>query len=31
MTVADTGRNGILFTGSAGRIFVNRENLSGNA
>jgi myo-inositol 2-dehydrogenase/D-chiro-inositol 1-dehydrogenase len=29
MTVADTGRNGILFTGSAGRIFVNRENLSG--
>ena len=29
MTVADHGRNGILFTGSAGRIFVNRENLSG--
>jgi len=29
MTVADRGRNGILFTGSAGRLFVNRENLSG--
>ena len=29
MTVADTGRNGILFTGSEGRLFVNRENLSG--
>jgi len=29
LTVADTGRNGILFTGSEGRIFVNRENLSG--
>ncbi len=29
MTVADNGRNGILFTGSEGRIFVNRENLSG--
>ena len=29
MTVADHGRNGILFTGTAGRLFVNRENLSG--
>jgi len=29
MTVADNGRNGILFTGSEGRLFVNRENLSG--
>jgi myo-inositol 2-dehydrogenase/D-chiro-inositol 1-dehydrogenase len=29
MTVADHGRNGILFTGSEGRIFVNRENVSG--
>jgi myo-inositol 2-dehydrogenase/D-chiro-inositol 1-dehydrogenase len=29
LTVADTGRNGILFTGSEGRLFVNRENLSG--
>lgn len=29
MTVADHGRNGILFTGSEGRIFVNRESLSG--
>jgi predicted dehydrogenase len=29
MTVSDTGRNGILFTGSEGRLFVNRENLSG--
>lgn len=29
MTVTDTGRNGILFTGSDGRIFVNRENLTG--
>ena len=29
MTVADKGRNGILFTGSEGRLFVNRENLSG--
>lgn len=29
MTVADHGRNGILFTGSEGRIFVNRENLAG--
>jgi myo-inositol 2-dehydrogenase / D-chiro-inositol 1-dehydrogenase len=29
MTVTDTGRNGILFTGSEGRIFVNRSSLSG--
>ena len=29
LTVADHGRNGILFTGSEGRIFVNRENLAG--
>jgi myo-inositol 2-dehydrogenase / D-chiro-inositol 1-dehydrogenase len=29
MTVSDTGRNGILFTGSDGRIFVNRGSLSG--
>jgi myo-inositol 2-dehydrogenase / D-chiro-inositol 1-dehydrogenase len=29
MTVADTGRNGIMFTGEAGRIFVNRGTLEG--
>jgi predicted dehydrogenase len=29
MTVGDTGRNGILFTGSEGRLFVNRGTLSG--
>lgn len=29
MTVSDTGRNGILFQGSKGRLFVNRENLTG--
>lgn len=29
MTVSDTGRNGILFTGDAGRIFVNRGVLEG--
>lgn len=29
MSVADEGRNGILFTGDAGRIFVNRGSLSG--
>ena len=29
LTVADHGRSGIMFTGSDGRIFVNRENLSG--
>lgn len=29
MTVSDTGRNGIMFTGNAGRIFVNRGTLQG--
>ncbi len=29
MTVRDTGRNGILLTGSEGRIFVNRGTISG--
>jgi predicted dehydrogenase len=29
MTVADKGRNGVLFTGSEGRIFVNRAVLDG--
>ncbi|WP_166820474.1 Gfo/Idh/MocA family protein [Thalassoroseus pseudoceratinae] len=29
MTVADEGRNGILFTGDEGRIFVNRGTVSG--
>lgn len=29
MTVADTGRNGIMFTGDRGRIFVNRGTISG--
>jgi len=29
MTVADTGRNGVLFTGSEGRIFVNRGTVAG--
>jgi myo-inositol 2-dehydrogenase/D-chiro-inositol 1-dehydrogenase len=29
MNVGDSGRNGIMFTGSEGRIFVNRENLTG--
>lgn len=29
MTVTDTGRNGILFTGDQGRVFVNRGTLSG--
>lgn len=29
MTVADNGRNGILFTGDNGRIFVNRGTISG--
>lgn len=29
MTVSDRGRNGILFTGTRGRIFVNRGTLSG--
>ena len=29
MTVADTGRNGIMFTGDQGRLFVNRGTISG--
>ena len=29
MTVADHGRNGIMFIGDAGRIFVNRGSLQG--
>ncbi len=29
MTVGDTGDNGILFTGDAGRLFVNRGKLTG--
>jgi len=29
MTVADTGRNGIMFNGTEGRIFVNRGTVSG--
>src|SRR5690606_26982910 len=29
MTVSDTGRNGILFVGSSGRIFVNRGTIAG--
>jgi predicted dehydrogenase len=29
LTISDTGRNGILFTGTEGRLFVNRGTLSG--
>jgi hypothetical protein len=29
MTVRDTGRNGIMFIGSEGQIFVNRGTISG--
>ena len=29
MTVADNGRNGIMFTGDRGRIFVNRGTIAG--
>lgn len=29
MTVGDTGRNGIMFTGDKGRIFVNRGVIQG--
>ncbi len=29
MTIADHGRNGILFTGTQGRMFVNRGTISG--
>jgi predicted dehydrogenase len=29
MTVADSGRNGIMFTGTEGRIFVNRGTIAG--
>ncbi|MEM8735479.1 MAG: Gfo/Idh/MocA family oxidoreductase [Planctomycetota bacterium] len=29
MTVSDTGRNGIMFTGDRGRLFVNRGTISG--
>ena len=31
MTVGDTGDNGILFTGDAGRMFVNRGKITGAA
>ncbi len=30
LTIGDTGRNGILFSGTEGRIFVNRGTLSGS-
>jgi len=29
MTILDTGRNGILFTGTEGRLFVNRGSITG--
>ncbi len=31
MTVSDQGRNGVMFSGSEGRIFVNRGTVSGKA
>jgi myo-inositol 2-dehydrogenase / D-chiro-inositol 1-dehydrogenase len=31
MTVSDTGRNGVLFHGSEGKIFVNRGTIAGKA
>lgn len=31
MTVSDHGRNGVMFTGTEGRIFVNRGTVSGKA
>lgn len=31
MTVSDHGRNGVMFTGDKGRIFVNRGTVSGKA
>ena len=31
MSVRDTGRNGVMFTGTEGRIFVNRGVVSGKA
>ncbi|MFK7820816.1 MAG: Gfo/Idh/MocA family protein, partial [Planctomycetaceae bacterium] len=31
MTVSDTGRNGVMFTGTKGRIFVNRGTVAGVA
>lgn len=29
MTVSDSGRNGVLFTGTEGRVFVNRSTVAG--
>jgi predicted dehydrogenase len=29
MTISDTGRNGIMFSGTTGRIFVNRGSITG--
>ena len=29
LTISDTGRNGILFTGTEGRLFVNRGSITG--
>jgi hypothetical protein len=31
MTVADNGRNGVMFTGTEGRVFVNRGTVSGKS